>query len=268
MSGSQAKLVLVFVASLLVVAAAIPAAGQSQQAPKRKHPVKKEQPAPAPEPPPPPPPLTLEQMPASPPKVSFRDGMLTIVAENSTLGDVLRAVRSQTGAAVEVPANATERVVSNLGPGPARDVLAALINGSHFNYVMLGSPTNPALVERIILTSKSGGELPAGRANANGGNQANVGEGQGNIPLAQEPEEMPNEEAAAADDAGDAENQPEGQANPDENQAPQPPNGQPAVKTPEQLLRELQQQQQQQQQQNVPQGSPAPPNPIPRQPPR
>ncbi len=265
MSGSRAKPVLVFVASLLSVAAAIPAAGQSQQAPKRNHPVKKEQPAPALEPPPPSPPLTLEQMPASPPKVLFRDGMLTIVAENSTLGDVLRAVRSQTGAAVEVPGNATERVVSNLGPGPARDVLAALLNGSHFNYVMLGSPTNPALVERIILTSKSGGELPAGQANANGVNQANEGEGQGNIPLAQEPEEMPNEEAASADDAGDADNQPESQANPDENQPPQPANGQPAVKTPEQLLRELQQQQQQQ---NVPQGAPAPPNPIPRQPPR
>ena len=43
-------------------------------------------------------------------------------------------------------------------------------------------------------------------------------------------------------------------------------NGQPGVKTPEQLLRELQQQQQQlQQQQGAPQGFPTPQNPNPQQ---
>jgi hypothetical protein len=78
-------------------------------------------------------------MPTSAPQVSFHNDQLTIVAHNSTLGDVLRAVRNQTGAAVEIPANATERVVGRFGPGPARDVLAVLLNGSHFNYVMLGS---------------------------------------------------------------------------------------------------------------------------------
>ena len=82
--------------------------------------------------------------------------MLTIVAENSTLSDILRAVRTQTGAAVEIPPNATERVVTHLGPGAPRNVLASLLNGSHFNYVMLGSPTNPDKVDRVILTSKSG----------------------------------------------------------------------------------------------------------------
>src|SRR5439155_9467675 len=56
---------------------------------------------------------------------------------------------------VDVHSNATERVVSNLGPGPARDLLASLLNGSHFNYVMLGSPNDPHMVQRIILTSKA-----------------------------------------------------------------------------------------------------------------
>ena len=96
-------------------------------------------------------------MPAVPPQVHYSQGQLTIVAENSTLADIFRAVRTQTGAAVEVPPNATERVVAHLGPGPARDVLAALLNGSHFNYVMLGSPAHPDSVDRLILTSKSGG---------------------------------------------------------------------------------------------------------------
>ncbi|MGH8337817.1 MAG: hypothetical protein ACRETL_13585, partial [Gammaproteobacteria bacterium] len=84
-------------------------------------------------------PLRPEQMPATPPQVAFQRGLLTITAENSTLGDILRAVRNLTGATVDVPANATERVAGSFGPGPARDVLSSLLNGSHFNYVLLGS---------------------------------------------------------------------------------------------------------------------------------
>ena len=137
------------------------AAAATPQHAARKRPVKQEAPATPPPPAPPPPPPTLEQMPAVPPKVSFSGGMLTIVAENSTLSDILRAVKTQTGAAVEIPPNATERVVTHLGPGAPRDVLSSLLNGSHFNYVMLGSPTNPAKVDRVILTSKSG-SMPAG----------------------------------------------------------------------------------------------------------
>ncbi len=95
-------------------------------------------------------------MPASPPEVQFHQGQLTIRASNSTLGDILRAVRKETGASVDVPGNVTERVVGQFGPGPARDVLASLLNGSHFNYVLLGSAQNPFALERVILTSQSG----------------------------------------------------------------------------------------------------------------
>ena len=55
--------------------------------------------------------------------------------------------------------------MAHLGPGPARDVLAALLNGTHFNYVMLGSPAHPDSVERLILTSNSGG-VPDGSPSA------------------------------------------------------------------------------------------------------
>ena len=136
----------------------------AEQHPARKHATKQEQPATPPPPALPPPPPTLEQMPALPPKVKFSNGMLTIVAENSTLADILRAVRAQTGAIVEIPPNATERVVTHLGPGPARDVLVSLLDGSHFNYVMLGSQTRPGMLDRIILTSKAGA-APGGAPN-------------------------------------------------------------------------------------------------------
>jgi len=181
-------------------------------------------------------------MPALPPQVRYSRGQLTIMAENSTLSDILRAVRTQTGAAIEVPPNATERVVAHLGPGPARDVLAALLNGTHFNYVMLGSPVHPDSVERLILTSKAGGEpdaappVPAAQNN----NQFQVDEqGVQGVDISEQPVDDPADNSASAE-------------------TPQPqPNAQ-QVKTPEQLLRELQLQQQQQQQQQPPPGGPPP----------
>lgn len=206
--------------------------------------VKKAAPEPLPPPAPPPPPPTLAQMPALPPQVRYSHGQLTIVAENSTLSDILRAVRTQTGADVEVPPNATERVVAHLGPGPARDVLAALLNGTHFNYVMLGSPAHPDSVDRLILTSKSGGapDVAAPAPSAQNTNQFQVDEqGVQGVDISEQPVDDPGENSASA-----------------ETQQPQP-NAQP-VKTPEQLLRELQlqQQQQQQQQQQPPPGGPPP----------
>jgi hypothetical protein len=234
-------------------------AGQRHSA--RKRPVKQEPAVAAPAPQPTPPPLTLEQMPASPPQVAYRNGELTIVSQNSTLGDILRAVRAQTGAAVDIPANATERVVSHLGPGPARDVLAALLNGSHFNYVMLGSASSPSALERVILTPKGGGAPEAGQTY-----QANAGQPvysppqvQQQVP-AQDADEMSNEDFT--EDVGDPENQPD-QA--EDQQQQQPANGQPAIKTPEQMLQELQRQQQLQQQQGRPPLPGQMPQPYPQQ---
>jgi hypothetical protein len=261
----------------VVVIVALLIAGSAYAAQKQvvtKRPVKQLQPSPEPQPDaPPPPPPTLEQMPTSAPQVSFHNEQLMIVANNSTLGDVLRAVRNQTGAAVEIPANATERVVGQFGPGPARDVLAALLNGSHFNYVMLGSAANPNGIDRVILTHKSGGasEQP------NPGEQPMAAQPQslppGVVPPGQETEESTDD---FSDDTAGLEDQPADQTTQADDQQQQP-NGQPGVKTPEQLLQELQRQQQQQQQQQpgAPQGFPGapggqqlrpqPPQPIPPQ---
>ncbi len=217
----------------------------------RKHPVKaakkKTVPDPPPAPAPPPPPPTLEQMPAQPPQVRYSQGKLTIVAENSTLGDILRAVRAQTGAVIETPPNATERVVAHFGPGPARDVLAALLNGSHFNYVMIGSPLHPESVERLILTSKSSG-VPEGAPTMTAtpdSNQAQM-------------DDPPPQQIDVAEQPVD---------DPPEAEPPQPPANAQPMKTPEQMLRELQQQQLQLQQQQQQQQQQAPAGPPPQGPP-
>ena len=100
-------------------------------------------------------PIPLDSMAPVVPQVSYQNAQLTIVAANSTLGDILRAVRKQTGAEIEIPA-ATERVVTHLGPGSAREVMAELLNGSRFNYVLLGSPADSTVLTRVVLVAKSG----------------------------------------------------------------------------------------------------------------
>jgi len=191
-------------------------------------------------------PVPLDQVPAVAPKVNYKDGQLTIVARNSTLADVLKAVRQQTGAELEIPSNATERVVADLGPGPARQVLADLLNGTHFNYVMVGSSSDPSAVQSIFLTAKTGVEAASSGA----------------IRPRQVPEPPPattvaEPEPPPADDTADsAETDDAPAADQTADQQNQAPPGQQAPKTPEQLLQELQRQQQQQQQQNgqTPQG--------------
>src|SRR5208282_6693816 len=101
----------------LVVAGALclPVAGRADTAatPHRVHKVKKQQPLPPPLPSGPQgpvPQVPLDALPAVAPEVTYQNGLLTIVAPNSTLGDILRSVRKRTAAEIEVPATASERV--------------------------------------------------------------------------------------------------------------------------------------------------------------
>jgi len=218
------------------------------------------------------PPPTLAQLPATPPQVSFQGGQLTISAQNSTLGDILKAVRAQTGATIDLPGTAPERVVGHFGPGLPRDVLASLLNGSHFNYLLLGSPTDSAALDRVILMAKSGSSADSAPAApveqaaaprmeytrpmmpmaAPGGGGSNTVVVQGE----DAPDDATDDSADAtddtqADDQADQTDQGDDQAGADDQQQP---DGQQNVKTPEQLLQELQQQQQQLQQQQQQQG--------------
>jgi len=88
------------------------------------------------------------------PPVTYVNGKLAICAQDTTLKELLRAVSFATGAVVEFPHDrAGEHISANIGPGPARDVLATLFNGSGLNYVMFGPQNNPGALQRLILTS-------------------------------------------------------------------------------------------------------------------
>jgi len=241
----------------------LPAAAQTDTpATHRGHKAKKQQPLPPPLPSGtqgPVPQIPLDAIAAVAPQVSYRDGMLTIIAPNSTLGDILRGVRKQTEADIEIPANASERVATRLGPGPAREVIAELLNGSHFNYVLLGSPDNAKLLVRVVLAAKTGPDnpVPPVQAGVNGAPApANA--------IVDAPEAEAVDEAATDDTPPD-------QGTAEAEQQPPVPGDQPGVKTPQQMLQEMQQrqlqmQQQQQGQQNGQQPTYPPPGGMPQRP--
>ena len=102
--------------------------------------------------------VPLDQLPAAAPRITYENGMLAIAAQNATLGEILRNVHQLTGATIDLPpSGANERVVVQLGPGAPRDVLAALLNGTSFNYVMMGSASDPRSVATVTLSSRPGG---------------------------------------------------------------------------------------------------------------
>jgi hypothetical protein len=94
-------------------------------------------------------------------EVAFQDGMLTINSNKANLSEVLFAVHVKTGAEIAIPAGAEqEQVVGGFGPAPAPEVLAHLLNGSKFNFLILSSSTNPGALDRVILSSRPEGPMP------------------------------------------------------------------------------------------------------------
>ena len=147
---------------------------------------------------------------------------------------------------MDIPAGAgSDRVVAQIGPGAPSAVLNTLLNGSKFDYVILGVNGDPGAVQKVILTPRQAANIAAESS---------------------PPQNPPPAEA----DAGDADNgereyperpslpvfrHPPVPVQPSEQSEEQQQNGfagpggeaQNGNKTPEQLMQELQQMQQQQQ---------------------
>jgi hypothetical protein len=104
--------------------------------------------------------------------VVFENGQLTINAFDSSLADILYAVRACTGADIDLPSGASsEHVTAQLGPGPARKVLADLLSWSDFDYVIQASDSDPLSIHSVTLlvrlkSSPSTAPVTAGRAAA------------------------------------------------------------------------------------------------------
>jgi hypothetical protein len=101
-----------------------------------------------------PPPAAVPEAPPKPPvTVTFENGILRIHAEKATFAQVLSEVQRQTHAEIAIPAGAErEEVDADLGPAPVLEVLASLLNGTPYNFILVG---NELSVERVILTRRN-----------------------------------------------------------------------------------------------------------------
>jgi len=187
--------------------------------------------------------LIPEQAPPSPPQVTYGNGLLTIVANNSLLSEILQAVAARTGAMLDAPANLTnQRVAARLGPGPPRDVVAELLSG--LDFIVVGASHDPDAIGSIILSPTTSAALPEPGARRTA------------PPPSPPPPPEESEEAAPPEPTPPATS---------DTQVPASPAGKAQVKTPEELLDELRKLQEQQPQQSQP---PQEPPPSPKQPPR
>jgi len=100
--------------------------------------------------------LVPEQTLPQPPEVSWDGKQLTIDAENSKLSDILMAVRAKTGASVDFPGGATERVAVHLGPAPVREVLSSLLYGTDFDYVIQAPDDDEDGLRSVVVTPRGG----------------------------------------------------------------------------------------------------------------
>ena len=206
----------------------------------------------------------MDQLPPAPARVTYEGGLLAIQAQNSTLWEILRDVRRLTGASIDMPAGPglNERVIANLGPGAPRDVLSGLLNGTSFNYVMLGSNSDPAAVASVMLSPKPAGGVEVQTA-------ANVYQNAptpqptplppnpqfrpgmmtipppqpGNAQVQTATDEDAKDDEENADDSADDSAQP-GAGAAMQNQQPDPNQPNAGPKTPEQILEMLRRQQQ------------------------
>jgi hypothetical protein len=121
-------------------------------------------PPPAP-PAPEPPKWPLNESPA-PPSVRWDSQGLQVEATNSSLRQILDDVATTTGAKVE-GLGPDERVFGDYGPGPARDVLSQILNGSSYNVLMLGDE-GQGTPREIILSqrTKAGAQQPGQQAHS------------------------------------------------------------------------------------------------------
>lgn len=102
----------------------------------------------APAPVAPPPPLPPAQQPAKVATVDFKNGLLTVHAQNSSLIGILDQVHHQTGLVVDGLTH-DQRIYGQYGPGNISTTLSALLDGSGYDFVIVGngsSRTPPRLM--------------------------------------------------------------------------------------------------------------------------
>lgn len=177
----------------------------------------------------------LLETPAKPAEVILNQGKLSIKANNSSLTDILHHLAKETGMTID-GLTRDQRIFGFYGPGTPREILSELLDGAGYNVLMLGD-TESGAPRELQLSSRSNGPAPAGQPTT----------------IAQQQDDDQDDSAPPPPSYPPAG---EGAAHPTALAPNQPPTPNGGVKSPQELLQELQRmrrQQQDQQQQQQPQ---------------
>jgi len=91
-------------------------------------------------------------------EVTLQDDKLRLVSNKASLAEVLNELRTQLNADIGVPVGADQEIVAvMLGPGTQREVISKLLEGSRYNFIIVGTDADANKVERVILSPKSPG---------------------------------------------------------------------------------------------------------------
>lgn len=194
---------------------------------------------------------SLLSVPPTPAKVSLTSGKLAIEANNSSLSQILQQIAKAGGMKIDglqTSGSADPRVFGSYGPGAPRDVLSDLLNGVSYNFVMLGITPAGTPREMALSTRGAAGIPNPPRPSASAQNNVE------NDEEAQPPDENTDtDEVQSSGSAAEPENNLVPPAGVQENEPITPPPGAPGaqqkVRTPQEILQELQNMRMQQQQQ-------------------
>jgi hypothetical protein len=172
---------------------------------------------------------SLLDKPPQPATVTLSSGQLAVKADNSSLSQILSQLASSSGMTIN-GLNKDQRVFGSYGPGSPQQVLSSLLDGAGYNVMMLGVSREGA-PRQLILTARSNAPAtPSQQQQAS----------------SEDDQPPPDEDDSQSNDNPPV-NFPERinpvmpHMNPDSQQGA-------GVKTPQQILQELQQLRQQQQQ--------------------
>jgi len=105
------------------------------------------------------------------PGITYTDGELRINVLNTTLSEVLARVAKLTGVVIDLPAGAgVEKLqVVEVGPGPARQVLASLLMESNFDYLIQSADNDSEKIQSVLLMPRGKKDsTPGGNPGGNG----------------------------------------------------------------------------------------------------
>jgi len=93
------------------------------------------------------------------PRGPLNGGSLAVDANNSSLSEILKDLERSSGMTVD-GFDKDSRVFGIYGPGPPRDVIASLLDGAGYNFLLVGA-TDAGTPREIVLTTRGNAPISA-----------------------------------------------------------------------------------------------------------